>query len=401
MKTFNCWPEYIPITQAEAEKLDSEGVKILIGLGHSGYDVEKKIAEKVPLLDLVVGGHSHTFLYTPVNESDVPEDFVEGPYPTYVLSESGKKVPVVQAKKYTKYLGHLTLHFDVNGELKTPIEGKGISFAKPYLMDNSVTPDLETLRMMEPYQANLTRYKETLGNTSVLMSIPGHNFGDSYESNLGNAIAESMAAVYNDTNIALMNNQGIRNKLEPGNITGEDIFYMLPFSNTIDKLTLTGSQLKKALERAAAKLDVDNPNVYPGFGLQFTGLKLGITVTENNKGNRISLIQTKNMAGSYENLNNAKSYTIAISSFLAPKGAQNYGKTIFDNLAHEEYTPGTVTDYDAMRDWVITSSPLSPSVEGNLKIVYIKSYTTSIINGFLALAAVSILVYRVVIEFWP
>ena len=45
-------------------KLKEDGVDIIIALGHSGYLIDIELAEKVPELDLVVGGHSHTFLYT-------------------------------------------------------------------------------------------------------------------------------------------------------------------------------------------------------------------------------------------------------------------------------------------------------------------------------------------------
>lgn len=49
--------------RAEAQRLLSEGVNILIALGHSGYTKDKQIALEVTEIDLVVGGHSHTFLY--------------------------------------------------------------------------------------------------------------------------------------------------------------------------------------------------------------------------------------------------------------------------------------------------------------------------------------------------
>jgi 5'-nucleotidase len=39
-------------------------VDILIALGHSGYERDQEIARDVPQLDLVVGGHSHSLLYT-------------------------------------------------------------------------------------------------------------------------------------------------------------------------------------------------------------------------------------------------------------------------------------------------------------------------------------------------
>ena len=45
-------------------KLKEDGVDIIIALGHSGYLIDIELAENVPELDLVVGGHSHTFLYT-------------------------------------------------------------------------------------------------------------------------------------------------------------------------------------------------------------------------------------------------------------------------------------------------------------------------------------------------
>lgn len=91
---------------AEAEILKNSGVNIIIALGHSGYDKDKEIGVKCPLVDVVIGGHSHSFLYT----GDYPDtESAIGPYPTIVTKENGVKVPVVQAYAYTKYLGHLKL----------------------------------------------------------------------------------------------------------------------------------------------------------------------------------------------------------------------------------------------------------------------------------------------------
>lgn len=51
--------------KAEAKRLRDSGVKIIIGLGHSGLEREKEIAREVPELSLMVGGHSHSLLYSP------------------------------------------------------------------------------------------------------------------------------------------------------------------------------------------------------------------------------------------------------------------------------------------------------------------------------------------------
>lgn len=91
----------------EAAALKNRGVNILIALGHSGYDVDQQIGINCPDIDAVIGGHSNTFLY---NGRQPDVETIAGPYPTVVTQKSGKKVPVVQAYAYTKYLGHLKLN---------------------------------------------------------------------------------------------------------------------------------------------------------------------------------------------------------------------------------------------------------------------------------------------------
>jgi len=54
----------VPAIKREVERLRSNGVNILIALGHSGHSVDKKIAKEVDGIDLVIGGHTNTFLYT-------------------------------------------------------------------------------------------------------------------------------------------------------------------------------------------------------------------------------------------------------------------------------------------------------------------------------------------------
>jgi 5'-nucleotidase len=52
----------IDAVRGEAQRLKSQ-VDILIGVGHYGYGNDIKLAEAVPDLDIIVGGHTHTFLY--------------------------------------------------------------------------------------------------------------------------------------------------------------------------------------------------------------------------------------------------------------------------------------------------------------------------------------------------
>ena len=45
-------------------------------------------------------------------------------------------------------------------------------------------------------------------------------------------------------------------KLDPvqGSITGEDVFNVLPFNNTVDRIEMTGAQLRSVLEDAVSEL---------------------------------------------------------------------------------------------------------------------------------------------------
>lgn len=84
---------------------------------------------------MIVGGHSHTFMYT-VNEGgkaprpDIPTDL----YPA-VVETNGHKVLIVQASAYMKYVGNLTVYFDTNGNVA---EWHG----NPIYLDANITPGL-------------------------------------------------------------------------------------------------------------------------------------------------------------------------------------------------------------------------------------------------------------------
>lgn len=50
--------------QLQVDKLQTMGVNKIVALGHSGFLVDQDIARKVRGVDVVVGGHTNTFLFT-------------------------------------------------------------------------------------------------------------------------------------------------------------------------------------------------------------------------------------------------------------------------------------------------------------------------------------------------
>lgn len=121
--------------RAEAAALKAQGVDIIIVLSHSGLEVDKIIArDGGPDIDVIVGGHSHTFMFTGDNPPGNMIAYDE--YPSVVKSaDDGHQVLIVQASAYTKLLGDLTVYFDANGDI---VRWEG----SPVYLDETIIPGI-------------------------------------------------------------------------------------------------------------------------------------------------------------------------------------------------------------------------------------------------------------------
>jgi len=45
-------------------KLKKSGVEFIIALGHSGLEMDRRVAREVDGIDAVIGGHSHSYLFS-------------------------------------------------------------------------------------------------------------------------------------------------------------------------------------------------------------------------------------------------------------------------------------------------------------------------------------------------
>lgn len=114
--------------------MESQGIKIIIGLSHSGYVKDLEVAKSVPEVDVIVGGHSHSLLFSG------PQPSVEEVVDTYpsVVKHGSHQTLVLQAYAFGKYLGLIDLEFDSNGNVHR-FEGQ------PILLDHSVPEGLHLI----------------------------------------------------------------------------------------------------------------------------------------------------------------------------------------------------------------------------------------------------------------
>ncbi|KAH8254825.1 hypothetical protein KR032_012426, partial [Drosophila birchii] len=326
------YEEEIVSINAEAAKLKAQGINIIIALGHSGYQKDQEIAKNCPEVDIVIGGHSHTFLDAsqPVADpTDSDPEAVRGPYPTTVVQESGKKVPVVQAYAYTKYLGKIHVQFDAEGNL---IEFDGA----PILLNASVAQEQDLLDLLAEYRPGLEELENTiLGYTKVFLE--GGNICRMRECNLGNMITDAMiysrvvddegGDFWTDASIALLQGGAIRASVEKGNdgaINGATLLTVLPFENNLYILRISGKKLLAALEHSAGVRLLDSNG---GF-LQMSGLRVEYNYN-NDAGKRVVSAQalcSNCSVPTYRNVIETELYLVILPQFLL-EGGDGYDLT--------------------------------------------------------------------------
>ena len=88
-----------------------------------------------------------------------------------------------------------------------PVDGKGVSFAEPKLLDSSIPDDELILEALQDFRNDLKEYQLAIGNTTEDLKRQD----TLSESNVGNLVTDSMRTCYwNDTIISYEVNSNIR-----------------------------------------------------------------------------------------------------------------------------------------------------------------------------------------------
>jgi 5'-nucleotidase len=353
---------------AEAERLaKEENVFTNIVLSHSGYDVEQQIAKKATAaskIGLIVGGHSHTFLYTgePVPGPATPA----GPYPTIVERVDGKQVLVVQASCYCRYLGNITVSYDENGDC---VDWSGT----PYFLDTE-TPQDETINQeMQPWKDEIDAVgTKVIGKTLVKLDQTTCRYSECL---LGNFVADAMVYGYTEqaeddsswtyASLAVYNTGGLRTTIEKGDITYNDMVTAQPFGNTFDVGEIEGQYIKEMFEVTMTPYSYGRAYADVNL-LQISGFHVVGNLSQP-AGSRIESLKVRCNECTvpiYEDLDLDKTYRLILPSFLKTGG--DGFNVIAENLKNVKV--GRV-DIDVYLDYLEAKSPIFEEVEGRIQFV--------------------------------
>ncbi|KAA3506010.1 LysM peptidoglycan-binding domain-containing protein [Agrobacterium tumefaciens] len=327
----------------QVQKLKGEGVNKIIALTHVGYPRDLEFIAKIPDVDVVVGGHSHTLLSN-------TDQKAEGPYPTLVDNPGGYKVPVVQAGQYSKYLGDLRLVFDDSGVVK---ESKG----DPILIDSSFKPDEATLKRIDELKAPIEALKSKVVGTSEGPIEGDRKVCRVKECSMGNLVADATLARVKDqgVTIAFANSGGLRSSIDSGDVSMGEVLTVLPFQNTVATFQLKGEDIRAALENGVSQIDDG-----AGRFMQVSGMKYSFDRSKP-AGSRVTAVEVKE-GDAFVPLDPAKTYTVAANNYVRTGGD---GFKVFATKAINAYDFGPNLE-EAVAAYITANSPYKPFTDGRI-----------------------------------
>ncbi len=272
-----------------------ETVDWILPITHLGVPADRRLAKAHPDLDVIVGGHSHTYLKDGVRQGET------------LIVQSGSKASAV---------GRIDLWFDANDWKLVEVKNQLVDL------------------LQEPEQADRNavvekRCAEMIAESEKIMDAVVGKLAEPFERHFhrvhssagGNFLTDRMRAVM-DADVAFQNRGGIRCDLPAGPITRRNLFELLPFGNHLVLMELSGSELIECL-----RLSVE--------GTAHTGLEIsGVTVLWDKEGEGYRLIGVE--LGGVPIEPDAR-YKVATNNFLAG-GGDGYDLLKDKKVLHDDPT---------------------------------------------------------------
>ncbi|MBN2083160.1 bifunctional metallophosphatase/5'-nucleotidase [bacterium] len=246
------------VASSLAKYLRSAGCDIVIALAHEGINRDRAMAQAVPELDVIVGGHTHTVLTEP---------------------EVYGNVVVTQDGEWGKTLGVLKLTFirpvgdpDARFELAEASE----EFVP---LGPDAPEDDGLVAFIADYQR---RFEAEMGK---FVCVSGQDFPDAEvrlaECALADLICDAMLGQV-DADCALFNGGNFRAPLYAGDVNFGDLYAVLPYDNFMMNVPLTGVELRDVLSYAGQQYgDGGFPQV-GGMSVVYVDMQLaGCFIGEN------------------------------------------------------------------------------------------------------------------------
>ncbi len=204
---------------------------IVLGLTHVALNQDKLIANSLPKVPLLIGGHEHTNMLIPVGDAVIAK------------ADANARTVYIHRITYDKKTKETTVNSElkhVTDEIPDDPEVAAVVDKWTSIMDEKLKGIIN-----DPYKVIYTTNIPLEGRDKPIRSV---------QTNLGQLIAKAMENSYEELDCAIINGGSIRidDQLN-GDITGVDIFRVLPFGGGIQKVSMTGELLERVLNYGRLK----------------------------------------------------------------------------------------------------------------------------------------------------
>ncbi len=267
----------VALEQARSELGDS--VDWILPITHLGVQGDRRLAKAHPDLDVIVGGHSHTYLKSGVRQGET------------LIVQAGSKASAV---------GRLDLWFDADSK-----ELKKMSYRMADLLQEPMEQDHDEV-VDEICGALVSRSELELSETVGELAAPlTRSFKRFSSTPAGNLITDTMRE-HMGGDVAVQNRGGIRCDLPEGPVSRRSLFEFLPFGNHLTLVEVSGEQLFECV-RASVEGTAHT-------GLEVSGMKIIYRLDDEDKAFLVDLV----IDG--EPLDREKKYRLVTNNFLAGGG---------------------------------------------------------------------------------
>lgn len=315
--------EEVATAQKYIDELEAQGIKRIVLVTHMGIENDVPMVKKLRGVDVVIGGDSHTLLGSELSALGLSP---EGEYPIKLQDADGKLACVAQAWEYSLVVGELHVVWNDAGEVTD-------CMGTPHLLKD-VTPDQATLDRLAKYSKDVDAMKNNVVASSrddlCLVRIPGEKRSQictpeqtkKHGSDVATVVVQSFREQSKLADIALQNGGGVRTDLAKGQVTLGDVYKVLPFSNTLVNLTMTGSEIAATIEEAVdfALMPNGSTGAYP----YAAGLRFHVD-SSKAKGSRVTKYEVKSKkTNKWQPMMMNKNYIVAANDYIA-KGKDGFG----------------------------------------------------------------------------
>jgi len=227
------------LSQSEAvRRFLPDSHRLVVVLSHMGLRADTVLAREVPEIDIIVGGHRHAVLHTPLLIG------VDGRLPDSLIIGNGNKALsgclVVQAGARGIYLGILNLSVK-NGDV--------VSASGRLLLNNGSLANSDT--MLAAYVDALENsYTQALDDVIATLTEPLFNRPFGEETSMGRWVTDAFRRSVG-ADLAFQNPGGLRKTIETDEVKVRDIWEACPFGNSMMIFELSGSELVQVMDYLA------------------------------------------------------------------------------------------------------------------------------------------------------